>query len=241
VCLSERFDEAVRLLTEGGEHVVFSFAPNGTSLPAVGADGAPLLAPVYRILMNWMQHVEGNPATFRSWGAIAREVADYTGVVVQGLRDWDFSPLDSDSWSLRRAESSFAAADRLLVRVEHHELTPEAAALIQGTGTVLDRADSGYGTVEACSISGGASPLFVLAKKFETSMLVPPDHALPGRRPDVAVNIRHPHFEHALSLHASHPSLALYILAKALLLKEDRLLGLDPALLLAAQLAGGTT
>ncbi|MFT6395448.1 MAG: hypothetical protein ACJAYU_000190 [Bradymonadia bacterium] len=239
VCLSERFDESVRLLTEGGERVVFSFAPNASSLPAAGADGAPLLAPVYRILVNWMQHVERKPATFRGWGAIAREVSDYAGAIVKGLGAWDFSTLDSESWSRRRALSSFAAADRVLIRVEHEALSTEAAALIQGAGAVLERADAGYGTLEACSISGGSTPLFVLAQKFEDSMLLPPDHSLPGRRPDVAVNIRHPHFEHALSLHAAHPALALYILSKALLLKEDRLLGLDPSLLSAALSAGG--
>ncbi len=239
VCLSERFDDSVRLLRQGGEPVVYSFAPTANAVATVGADGAPLLAPLYRTLVNWMHHVERKPATFRGWGAIAREAADYASAIVDSIGASDFSSLDSENWSRRRALSAFAAADGLLVRVEPAELNKEEAALLAGAGQVLNAVDAGYKSLTACGVGGHSPPLFVLARKFEDSMLLPPEHSLPGRRPNVAVNVKHPHFEHALRLLRSHPTLAFYMLAKALLLKEDRLLDLSPALLAAAQKIGG--
>lgn len=239
VCLSERLDDSVRLLMGGGEPVVFSFAPNGSSLAAVGADGTPLLAPVYRTLVRWMQHVESKHTTFRGWGAIAREVAEYAEAIADGVATSDYSRLDVEKWSRRRAVSAFASADRVLIKVEEGALTEDGAELVAGTARVLKEADAGYRSVQACSVGGSGAPLFVVARKFEDSMLLPPDHSLPGRRPNVAVNVRHPHFEHALKLYAAHPTLALYLLAKALLLKEDRLLSLDSVLLASARAIGG--
>ena len=242
VHLSESSTEAAEMLTASGLPVIVSFTPDGSSLPSTDAEGAPMLAGVHRILTRWMHFVERDATTFRGWGALGREAAEYARAVARAVWTTDASQLDFDGWISGRVRAMFAAPERVLVQADtSNEEPPEVMALLGAAEWVLERTSAGYRSVGACRIPASSAPLFVVGRKLADRMMLPPARALPrGRRPHVAVNVEHADFRQALAVFHESAAMGAYVLAKSLLLEEDRLLHLDDQLVAAALSSAGT-
>lgn len=132
-----------------------------------------------------------------------------------------------------------AAPEQVYLPIAEVEPTAEEAALLADADALLAKVGAAYRRLAVCSIAGPSAPLFVIARKIGGFMRrPPPEREGDGwwwlRRPEAAVERRHPHFAALLQLRAVDRPLAAYCLAKALLLAEDRAHGLDVELMAAA-------
>lgn len=126
----------------------------------------------------------------------------------------------------------------IFLHVEPVTPTPEEDQLVTAAAALLAEIDAGYRRLIVCALADDG-PLFVLGRTIAPMMQRPPDGVLfeekRPRRPEAAVHRAHPLFQRWLVLQRSAPALAAYCLAKDLLLREDRLLGRDVALMAAAR------
>ena len=112
---------------------------------------------------------------------------------------------------------------------------PHIEELILRVARLLDRANVGYseiaaGTVEALE---EAAPLFVLGAKLGRLMARPPGAQYErGRfeRPSALINVHHPHFRAIEAMYKKDWSMAVYCLARSLMLEEDH--GIDKDIVL---------
>jgi hypothetical protein len=127
----------------------------------------------------------------------------------------------------------------LAVELVRH-LPRSARDLIEGAGQILAGTDAGYARLAACRLESPEldPPLFLVGRKLGRVMARPPRKVLESerpRRPRAVVNLEHPQLVALAELYVSRPAMAVYCLAKNLLLEEDRLLHLDGELMKAAR------
>ena len=243
VHLSESLTEATSLLVADGVPVIVSFCPDAPVMPSTDSSGHPMLSGVHRILKRWMGFIERDPTTFRGWGALGREASDYVQALARAAWKLDGAGLNQEGWVSGRVRAMFASPERVLVLADMAATeSPETLELLAAAHRVLDETRAGYRSVAPCRIPSATAPLFVVGKRIEHRMMLPPERGLArGRRPHVAVNVEHADFQRAMDVYGRSPAMAVYFLAKALLLEEDRLLHLDDQLIEAAlELAAGT-
>jgi len=126
----------------------------------------------------------------------------------------------------------------LAVRVDPQP-PPELAPLLSEAARLLGEVGGGYRKLTSCVLDAPllSPPMFLIARRLGPLMARPPRRLARAERParpEAALNREHPQVAHLLALHARHPALAAYCLAKDLLLDEDRLLQRDGVLMSAA-------
>ncbi len=134
---------------------------------------------------------------------------------------------------------SLAAPDEAFLPVILHEqVSPEHAQLLASASELLSRIKAGYDHLTLCEMDAYVeeSPLFVIARELSPFMARPPANLKHKKGMQVAVNREHPFFRELEVLMPRQPQMAAYMLAKNLLLRTDRLLERDLALM--AQLRG---
>ena len=148
--------------------------------------------------------------------------------IVAGLYDRIFD-VDVHTQAMQRVVHPenifFSVEPSLKVEASQHRLLQHAAEL-------LDQVGAGYkelvlGTVE---VVDGHVPMFVLGSKIAPLMARPPDSRYErGRftKPRALVNRNHPHFRALETMSALQWDMAVYCLAKSLILEEDRALEKD--------------
>ena len=105
--------------------------------------------------------------------------------------------------------------------------------LLEGASALLERIGAGYAELAICrmGVYVEQAPLFVIAPQLDTFMARPPAHSGRRKMMSVAVNADHALFKRLRGLSQSEPQMARYMLAKSLLLEEDRLLERDVELI----------
>jgi hypothetical protein len=117
------------------------------------------------------------------------------------------------------------------------EIPTELKALIDDARGLLGKIDAGYKTVRTFSSASdrGDVPFFVTGRKLDRLMARPPEGGVEEKgKLEVALHRRNPHFLKIQGLYPKAPALASYMLAKSLLLSEDRLLDRDLTMIEAA-------
>lgn len=124
--------------------------------------------------------------------------------------------------------------------------TPGSAVdrLIRAAGALLHEAGAGYRDVRPCALASGqpGTPLLLVSDAYRDTMEIPRGSVLFSHqrsRRVVAINQDHPEVRELLQHFLAHPGLAIYSLAKRVLLADGRRLDLDEALMRAA-MAGRT-
>ncbi len=109
------------------------------------------------------------------------------------------------------------------------EISPTVKTLLDRTNHVLEKTEAGYASLAICQMGAYMedAPLFVIAPELATFMARPPAHLKRKKAMQVAVNADHPLFQQLASLGERHSEMASYMLAKNLLLEEDRMLERD--------------
>ncbi|MBN2496817.1 MAG: ATP-binding protein [Deltaproteobacteria bacterium] len=115
----------------------------------------------------------------------------------------------------------------------------ELRALVDGAACALEEIGAPYKRVSTCRLADPeiAPPLFLIGPELDPLMARPPDSLEPDaqRSSAVAINRDHPRLAMFQRIHARWPALAVYALAKDLLLATDQLLDRDQALMDAAR------
>lgn len=196
------------------------------------AVGAHLQAQEIPVLLAATPRVLQEGLTTMSFGAVGSLLAVYLEHRRKqgGLGLWRRLGLGAATW--------IAAPEQVYLPIREVETSDEEAALLAATAGLLGRAGAAYGRLVACTIAAPDAPLFVIARRIEAFMRRPPKKEGPfgwwrPRRPEAAVDVRHPQFTALLRLGREEPAMAAYCLAKALLLAEDRE-GRDAAMIAAA-------
>lgn len=218
VLMSDSFDELSARLHENGMLVVFGMSFHGTS--GFGADV------VRRLIARSLTLQRG--ASMR--GGIVRAgrwVADGLGI------SSDF--LNGKSIGVH----SIVSPAGVYFPVELDEKVPEdILPLLKAAERLLTTCKSGYRSLTSVGMlkTSVESPFFVVVAKVGKLMMRPPAGASAESRRamDVVVNREHPRFLEIFQVYKTEPEMGAYMLAKALLLEEDRLLDLDAKLMEAA-------
>jgi hypothetical protein len=119
-----------------------------------------------------------------------------------------------------------AAPEQVYLPIREVEGSAQERALLAEALRLLERSGGTYGRLVACTIEAPDAPMFVIARKIEGFMRRPPPSEGPfgwwrPRRPEAAIDIRHPQFAGLLRLSQEEPAMAAFCLAKALLVAED--------------------
>ncbi len=120
--------------------------------------------------------------------------------------------------------------------VEFDEKIPEEIVpLLKGAQRLLTACQTGYRSLTSVGMlrTSSETPFFVVMVKVDKLMMRPPaGTSIESRKAmEVAVNRDHPRFQEIVNVYQAEPEMGTYMLAKALLLEEDRLLDLDVKLI----------
>ncbi|MFC1610049.1 ATP-binding protein [Myxococcota bacterium] len=141
---------------------------------------------------------------------------------------------------LARFASQVAEPHDVYLAVQVDSRVPsQMRSLIRGAEAVLREVGAGYKRLVTCKLDAAVcdTPLFVVGRDVGPLMARPPRGvATDGARGRLvaAINREHPQYRALVDLFEERGHLAIYCLAKDLLLVEDRLLSLDMALMGAA-------
>lgn len=113
------------------------------------------------------------------------------------------------------------------------KISPVAGALLSRTSALLEHVEAGYAQLSLCQMSSYMEdpPLFVVAPELSSFMAKPPAHLKRKKAMQVAVNADHTLFQQLVELGGRRGDMAAYMLAKNLLLEEDRMLERDVELI----------
>lgn len=114
------------------------------------------------------------------------------------------------------------------------EMDPETHRFISQTLEVLHEvAQLRYREVVGFHPMADESPFFLFADQFGGQMARPPAFSMVEKR-EIGINLLHPHFQKVRRLWPDHPEIAIFSLARFLLLDADRMLTTDEAMAIAA-------
>ncbi|MBA2663546.1 MAG: ATP-binding protein [Bradymonadaceae bacterium] len=146
-----------------------------------------------------------------------------------------------DFFGLDQTKSAqwFALPESVYIAVGVDEEVPESIAeLLKGAEALLNQCSTGYRRLSSAVMLTPMvdPPFFVVASKLGPLMAQPPASVQrkENERLEAAVNRNHPNFEAIRIVYEHDAAMGIYFLAKALLLKEDRLLDRDAQLIAAA-------
>jgi hypothetical protein len=169
----------------------------------------------------------------REEAALWRQVKDF----VLARLDLKGQDVSSEVWR------ALTVPERVYLNVAlDQQVPPELAPMVRGAHSTLRSINAGFRKLRTFTPAAAVSepPFFATARKLGRLMARPPRRvAERTRRLEAAVNRRHPYFQALLRLYPRSPGLAVYCLAKGLLLYEDRLLDRDLGLMEAAMALEG--
>jgi hypothetical protein len=193
-----------------------------------------LLAKGVPVLLAATPRVLGDGLSAMSFGAVGAFVATYLehrrAQGTHGVLRW-FGIGPGTTW--------IAAPEQVFLPIREVEGSAPERALLAGALRLLERSGGTYGRLVACTIEAPDAPMFVIARKIEGFMRRPPPSEGPfgwwrPRRPEAAIDVRHPQFAGLLRLAQEEPAMAAFFLAKALLVAEGAAEGREMTMIEAA-------
>jgi hypothetical protein len=215
--------------------------PSGETAPA---QASSLLG---RALANFLAIRERSGVVGQMGRALSRLIGTGLGLrldlgaSVLRPKDWwlkvPAGALQEDPWSLACRQAAYAERivdpHSVFLAVRADDPAPVALRpFLRDTAAALCAIDAGYRRLTSCTLGLAElePPLFVVGRSLAPLMARPP-RGLARARNVAAVNRDHIHFRFLERVYRTRPRLAVYALAKALLLEDDRLLQRDDRLM----------
>lgn len=185
--------------------------------PVFAVSGTRTVPPITTLMVAYLSHRVG--------GRLGRRLGRWIGL----LDELDY-------------ESVVCRPERVFIAVEtEDEPDPVLRGLVRSASHVLEALSLGYREIAIGRVSTPTvpTPMFLVGRRIEPLMALPPPEGFRRRwwrrRPAVLLNGRHPHVQRIVGHGSERPAMAVYALAKCLLLAEDRALARDGELIAQAK------
>jgi hypothetical protein len=221
IYFSPEIDDLDRVVSDSGIPVILGRIGPGSEEATAGLH----LQNVNRVVVRWLAEAK------------RQTVSEHFRNLLNAVGIWSFDPLSA------RLQTHFVRPEDVYLDIDVDDEIPQGMqAWVAETARILDKIGRPFRTVttgRSMMSPGGEEdagrPIFVVGAKISGKMALPPTTVERTKKLVAVIDREHPHVRALAPLLATHPDLAVYCLAKSLLLQRDEKLDLDLELMMAAR------